>query len=273
MQSFPLIAHLLAAACIPVENTAVQIEMTVKMFVQLVFMQFLLWWVQISRAEGLEESSKNISVQVDWPRVIFWITEPMLRRERLERPPDIDFLWRHHIPGLSKNKTKKIIQSDFIRTSFRIVKAKLTHKVPFYGMMPIFSDIAKSHYDVVYKNESFPLPQNTSFDLVCVGLGVHSFNITWIDENGSPLTSYRRMETDKKTIYVTLALTVKVESPSASYGCQFSNPNFESPITKWFNFTLKPVARLTTDISTCGQVTFSCLDHDFVPEQVTLNSK
>ena len=238
------------------------------MFLKAIFIQLLLFSVQSSRARI---NSSEIIVQPVKPAINIWITESMHNYE--ERPPDLVFLEQNHIPGLNKEMSKNIDLHKDITIESQIIKP-IHQTSPYFGMLPLFMDVTDIQYEIVgHRNTAF-LPDDGNFRLACITHGRNHFNTIWVDGNGKQLSSDRKIQRDGATTYVTEVLTVNAEIPSKSLGCQFSSPYFESSFTKWFNFTLieRPDAKLNADVSTCGQVTFTCLNGNSKPEEVIINT-
>ena len=253
---------------IPVVNAITVVILTkIKMPFKILFTQLLLLCVQSSTAA---KDPIEIFVQPVKPAHDVWKTKSMHSEE--EGVPDLDFLKGHHIPGLYANKTKNIYVEDFNMEKHIIDSRDKTS--PYFGMLPLFISVTGEQYETVGLHNKVFLPADGTIRLACVTHGIHKFTTSWMDGEGFNSHSATNPNHDGKSHYHTEVLPIHVHDVrlSTSFGCELRSADYGISLTKWFNFTVKPDVKLSTDNNTCSQVTFTCLDSKSQPEEVILNS-
>ena len=254
-------------SCLQSANNAVT-NLTSKMLLNIIFLQLLLFYVQSSKAKL---GRREIFITNVRPVINVWITE--LMNNNKEQPPAVAFHDEHQVAGVNDELAKNIELYRDISIERQIIKAK--HKIsPYFGMLPLFMSVKdmENRYEMVGYRNFVSIPDDGKFKLACVTHGVHDFHTVWINGEGRQMSSEKKLSNDGTSTYLTEIMKVDAGSYMKSYGCMFSSSYFEAPIIKWFNFTAleRTDVKLSADLSTCGQVTFTCLEGDSIPQIVTL---
>ena len=250
--------------CIPVV-----ILTKIKMLFKVIFIQLLLLCVHSSTALN---DPVEILVQPIRNKSIRWTSKNLKKGE--EGYYGLLFE-KHFIPGLDRKKTKNIAVDEIQSHHFTFDTRGGTQEL--FGMLPLFMQVTGEQYEIAGRRNKIVLPANGIFRLACATYGFHHFNTAWINGKGQIIPSGLYSNYDGKTNYDATVLRLNIhdaEINSRSYGCQFKDRVFGVNAIMWFNFTIieKIEVELAADVSTCGQVMFTCLNGNSKPEEVFVNS-
>ena len=125
---------------------------------------------------------------------------------------------------------------------------------------------------------AYQIREDEQFLLECTGGGNQRFELRWVDSAGLPLESTESTQLGKLNPtrvnhkpQAVQSVNVTATRGMTAFGCQLTEQYFPSPLTTWFNFTVKytAIVDLLVNSTDCEQVTFSCQANDPDTEKVT----
>lgn len=149
----------------------------------------------------------------------------------------------------------------------------------FYPIAPKIKIVDGAHHLNKSDNGTYYIGENERFSLQCEGGGMDNFTLAWLDSSGHPIVTNSfvqlgELEQRRQINYLPIGnqiLNVTAKRRMKSFGCVMEDPYTKTPLFTWFNVTVTylPNVTLTADNTVCGEVSFTCIAVDDIPEKAS----